>query len=248
MKLTKRFWIGICGAALVVAALLLGSLNKTLETAATALPGATSKPVVIIDAGHGGMDGGAAAGGIIEKEINLEIALKTRDLCQLFGFTVIMTRDTDISIHDPEESGVRSQKTSDLYNRLDIMTETPGAVVVSIHLNKFPQSYVHGPQVFYSPCTEASKDLAQLAQDNLELHLAVDKEREIKKADSSLFLLYNNDVNPAILVECGFISNPAEAEKLKDEEYQNKIAMSICYTLMKYNSGGDEENSGSQGE
>lgn len=244
MKLTKGFWIGVLGAGLLLTAVFVSSLNKNLQVRATALP-ATTRPVVILDAGHGGPDGGASCNRILEKEINLKIAQKTRDLCQLFGFTVVMTRDADVSIHDPNTSSVRSQKVSDLRNRLNMMVETPGALVVSIHLNKFPQSYVHGPQVFYAPKTPHSKELAQMVQDNLELHLQTDRQRVIKKADSGLFLLYNNEVNPAILVECGFISNPDEAEKLKSEAYQDKIAMSICYTLMKFNSRGDDITNGS---
>ncbi len=243
MKVTKGLWIGALGLALVLGFFFIGSLNESLKVKTAGLP-ATTRPVVVIDAGHGGADGGAVCNGISEKDINLKIAQKTRDLCQLFGFSVVMTRDGDVSIHDSDAAGVRSQKISDLHNRLKIMTDTPGALVISIHLNKFPQSYVHGPQVFYSPKTADSKELAQRMQLNLEQYLETDRQRTIKKADSGLFLLYNNDVNPAVLVECGFISNPEEAEKLQKEEYQDKIAMSICYTLMKYNSRGDESTHG----
>lgn len=247
MKVKKGVWIAALGALVLVCAVLLGNLNKTLKVKTVGLP-ATTKPLVILDAGHGGMDGGAVGNGITEKEINLKIAQKTRDLCQLFGFEVIMTRDSDISIHDSDKTTVRSQKNSDLKNRLAIMTEPPGAVVVSIHLNKFPQSYVHGAQVFYAPKAADSDVLAEMMQLNFREKLQPGNERKIKKADSALFLLYNNTINPAILVECGFLSNPDEAALLKKEEYQDQIAMTICYTLMKYNGRGDETTYGNNGQ
>ena len=226
------------GAILLVGSVLLGRLNQKLEVQTVGLP-ATTKPLVILDPGHGGMDGGAVGNGITEKEINLAIGKQAKVFCQLFGFEVIMTRDADQSIHDQDKTTIRSQKNSDLKNRLNIMTQTPGAVVVSIHLNKFTQSAVHGAQVFYAPKTADSQQLAEMMQQNLRQYLQPENERKIKKADSSLFLLYNNAVNPAVLVECGFLSNPDEAAQLKEEGYQNKIGMLICYTLMKFNSRGE---------
>ena len=236
----KKQWIWPAFLVLLAAAAVFFSagLDQALQARTVSLP-ATTKPVVVLDPGHGGMDGGAECGGVIEKHINLTIARKTAALCRLFGFEVIMTRDSDVSIHDSDKTTVRSQKRSDLHNRLAIMTETPGSVVVSIHLNKFPESYVHGAQVFYAPKTEESKILAETMRGNIQEVLQPDNEREIKRADSSLFLLYNNTVNPAVLLECGFISNPDESLMLRDDEYQDKIALMICYTLIEFQNGGE---------
>ncbi len=192
------------------------------------------RPVVILDAGHGGPDGGAVApDGTPEKEINLSIARKTRDLLSLSGFDVIMTREDDRSIHDPEITGIANQKRSDLYNRLGIITQHPEAVFLSIHLNRFSQSQYHGAQMFYSPNDPDSSVLAQLLQDGFVQHLQPDNQRQIKPAGEELFLLTQARI-PAVLVECGFLSNPQEWENLKDETYQKKIAFVILDALLSY--------------
>lgn len=240
----KRKCLLILGAVtvLVTAALVFGALDRTLETRTVGLP-TTTRPVVILDPGHGGVDGGASANGIVEKELNLAIALKTRELCSLFGFDVQMTREEDISIHDEGKITIRDQKNSDLKNRLAIMTAQPESVVVSIHMNKFPQSRIKGAQVFYAPKAPGSEELAQTIQDNVRLLIQPENTRQIKRADSSLFLLYNNTVNPAVLVECGFISNPDEAALLQQEEYQDQMAFTLCCSLLEF-----YDNQGQAGE
>ena len=137
---------------------------------------------------------------------------------------------------------IRAQKNSDLKNRLAMMTADPTSVAVSIHLNKFPQSRVKGAQVFYAPRSQRSELLAQTIQDNFRGLLQPDNTRQIKKADNSLFLLYNNTVTPAVLVECGFLSNPEEAALLASEDYQDKVAFAICWSLLQFYDGslGDE--------
>lgn len=223
----------------------LRALDRTLETRVVELPTST-RPVVVLDPGHGGVDGGAQSNGVTEKDVNLSIAKKVRELCLLFGFEVRMTRQEDVSIHDQGKTTIRAQKNSDLNNRLKIMTQDPGAVVVSIHLNKFPQSRVRGAQVFYAPKSQGSELLAQTIQDNFKTLLQPDNDRQIKKADSSLFLLYNNTVTPAVLVECGFISNPDEAALLASEDYQDQVAFAICWSLLQFYNGsfGEETEAG----
>lgn len=199
------------------------------------------RPVVILDAGHGGPDGGAVApDGTPEKEINLSIARKTRDLLSLSGFDVIMTREDDRSIHDPEVTGIGNQKRSDMYNRLEIITQHPDAVFLSIHLNRFSQSQYHGAQMFYSPNHLDSPVLAQLLQDGFVQNLQPDNQRQIKPAGEELFLLYHAQV-PAVLVECGFLSNPQEWENLTDENYQKKIALVILEALLSYENASQNE-------
>ena len=154
---------GIAAGGAILGA--LAALDRTLESRVVGLP-TTTRPVVILDPGHGGMDGGAEGNNITEKNVNLAIAHKVREYCTLFGFQVEMTRETDISIHDEGKKTIRAQKNSDLKNRLKIMTANPSAVAVSIHLNKFPQSRIKGAQVFYAPKSPGSEELAQTIQDN----------------------------------------------------------------------------------
>ncbi|MEG2088042.1 MAG: N-acetylmuramoyl-L-alanine amidase [Angelakisella sp.] len=218
--------------------LILPHLNQQMHGKAASVA-QDSRPVVVLDAGHGGFDGGAQANNINEKEINLALVLKEARLCRLFGFEPVLTRSTDSSIHDEGSATVREKKRSDMRKRLAMMIADPQSVAVSIHLNKFPQSAVHGAQVFYAPRAVGSDLLAQTIQDSFKLLLQPENNREIKKADKDLFLLYNNESTPAVIVECGFISNPAEAAQLKSEQYQEQVAMTICYALLKFQSRGE---------
>lgn len=151
----------------------------------------------------------------------------------LLGYRVVMTRETDTLLADENAKTVRQQKRSDLENRLKIMAGTPGAVGVSIHQNHFSQSYVHGAQVFYGKAA-GSERLAELIQKNIAGHLQTDNRRRIKEADSSLYILCNNTGNPAVMVECGFLSNPQDAENLQREQYQGTLAFLIAASLMEY--------------
>ena len=190
---------------------------------------------VIIDPGHGGVDGGAVGvDGVVEKGINLSISLKLRTFFQQAGFKVIMTREDDRSIHDENSKTIRKQKTSDLYNRLDIIKNNPHAIFISIHQNKFEDSKYSGTQVFYSKNNDVSELLASTLQNNIKNLLQPQNYREIKKAEKNLFLLYNAK-SPAVLVECGFLSNAKEAAVLQTNDYQNKMAFAIFYgTLLFY--------------
>lgn len=237
LRQKKAIFLLLGGAALGTAIFAgFRALDRTLESRAVGLP-TTTRPVVILDPGHGGVDGGAEGNRITEKTVNLSIAKKVREFCTLFGFEVQMTREEDISIHDEGKESIRAQKNSDLKNRLKLMTADPNAVVVSIHLNKYPQSRVKGAQVFYAPKSQGSDVLAQTIQDSFRTLLQPENTRQIKKADSSLFLLYNNTVNPAVLVECGFLSNPDEAALLASEDYQDRVAFAICCALLQFNDG-----------
>lgn len=188
-----------------------------------------SGPVIIIDAGHGGEDGGAVASdGTVEKDINLKIALQTAKFLKIYGFEVIMTRETDVSTSD----GDKFIKREDLENRLNLMKENQNAVFVSIHLNKFTTSAARGSQVFYSKYGD-SKRLGDLIQKSIIDNLQPENKRVNKQATSSTYLLHNAVV-PAVLVECGFLSNEAELLRLKDVEYQKKLAFSITGGILDY--------------
>lgn len=188
---------------------------------------------IIIDPGHGGMDGGAVGkDGVIEKDINLAISLKLRNLLEIAGFEVIMTRESDESIHDEGLTGVLKQKKSDMKNRLKIINKNPDAVVLSIHQNKFEQEKYHGAQMFYGVNNPLSREIAGSLQEEFASLLQKDNKREIKKGTKDLFLLYKSE-NPIVLIECGFISNYEECKNLVSEDYQNKVAFVIYSGLVK---------------
>ncbi|MDO4199456.1 MAG: N-acetylmuramoyl-L-alanine amidase [Clostridia bacterium] len=191
---------------------------------------------IVLDAGHGGEDGGAVgAEGIIEKDINLSVALKLRDILKASGYKVIMTREKDIAIYDDSAKTLREKKRSDLHNRLDIIEENSGenVIFVSIHQNKFPDSKYHGTQIFYSKHDPKSIDLAQAVRKSVTEFLQPDNDREIKEANQKIYLLNNSKI-PAIVVECGFLSNPEECAKLADKNYQSEMAFSVYCGLMDY--------------
>lgn len=228
----KAVMIFAFSMTVVVAGYFLTGLNDQL--AQQVQSGAVDNmSVVVLDAGHGGMDGGATAAGVRECEINLSIAQKARDFLTLMGYRVVMTRETDVLLSDESAKTIRAQKRSDLKNRLEIMAGTPGAVGISIHQNHFSQSYVHGAQVFYGKA-DGIRELAERIQKNIATYLQADNKRKIKEADSSLFILNNNRANPSVMVECGFLSNPKDMEDLQQEKYQGMLAFLITVSLMEY--------------
>ena len=186
-------------------------------------------PTVILDPGHGGEDGGAVSPkGIRESDLNLEISLRTRDLLRFLGLPVIMTRETDVSIHSPEAVTVSEKKVSDLKNRVKLAGETPNALLVSIHQNMFSESKYSGAQVFYAS-TAGSKELAELLQASLQSDLDPTNHRQAK-ACTSVYLL-EKITCPGVLVECGFLSNSTEEALLQTEAYQKKLAAVIAAGL-----------------
>lgn len=193
-----------------------------------------NQETIIIDAGHGGFDGGAVAlDGTVEKDINLLISHKLKDMLQLQGFNVIMTRYDDSATDNTEDQNISSRKTSDLRNRLRLMNSSPDAIFVSIHLNKFNFASANGLQVFYSPNTANSKNLAELIQTSVKTMLQPTNDRVVKKGTKSTYLLYNARI-PAVIVECGFLSNTEELIMLKDDTYQSKLAFCIFCGITDY--------------
>ena len=185
---------------------------------------------------HGGFDGGAVASdGTVEKDINLKITLASAKFLRQSGFNVILTRENDVSTDDVETEKISTRKKSDLKNRLNLMKDYKDAVFVSIHLNKFTTSAANGSQVFYSR-SEESKRLGDCIQKSIVAKLQPENTRVNKLATSSTYLLYNATV-PSVLVECGFLSNKSELEKLKDKDYQNKMAFSIYCGILEYFKG-----------
>ncbi len=195
------------------------------------------------NAGHGGFDGGAVAlDGTVEKDINLKIAICLSEMLKSAGFRVILTRETDVSTDDVETDTIPIRKKSDLKNRLKLMSDYPDAVFVSIHLNKFTTSAARGSQVFYNGKISESKILGDAIQGSIVKLLQPENTRVNKQATKSTYLLYNATI-PAVLVECGFLSNKAELELLKDTEYQKKMAFCCFLGITDYFSNkGDNTN------
>lgn len=191
----------------------------------------TPTPVIILDPGHGGTDGGTkSADGVLESRINLDISLRLKDLLNLMGIDCIMTRSKDVSL-DTDGTTIREKKNSDLRNRVKLVNETDNCVLLSIHQNYFSQSQYSGPQVFYAD-TGGSGELAQLMQENLNAALAPQSNRTIKRAQG--VYLMENIQKTGILIECGFLSNSTEAEKLQNEQYQKNLASAIACATVQY--------------
>ena len=190
-------------------------------------------PVILIDAGHGGFDGGAtSADGIAEKDLNLAIAMYLRDYLRLSGVPVAMTRQTDIELV-PEKPTSGTRKRKDLLARIEIMERYESVILVSIHQNKYPNSRFKGLQVFYSKNDPDSESIAAAICDANRQLLDPENHREIKCAGKEILIL-DAAKAPAVLVECGFLSNVAEARRLCDPSYQKKVAFTVYSALCTY--------------
>ncbi len=223
-------WIRLIPSYLLVIILILTAVIGT-DKGITVLK--ENQPVnrkycIIVDPGHGGIDGGATScTGVLESKINLEMGLKLNDFFHLFGYKTIMTRTTDTSIYTSGNT-IAAQKVSDLKERVKIVDSQTDGILVSIHQNTYPNSQYAGAQVFYSG-QENSRKLAETVQSGLNFT----GKRAIKKGEG-IYLL-NHISNPGILIECGFLSNPTEEANLRNEQYQKKlcalIGLSICRFL-----------------
>jgi N-acetylmuramoyl-L-alanine amidase len=188
--------------------------------------------VVLIDPGHGGIDGGAVSkNGTIEKYLNLDISLKVRERLIKLGYQVLMTRDEDRGLYT-ENGDINKMKVEDLNNRCKMKRDSNCDLFISIHQNFFEQSSCHGAQIWYSKNDESGK-LAQIIQENLNKDLGYNK-RKVKEANNAYKILRCFTNIPSIIIECGFITNSEEENKLKSEAYQVKIADSIVKSIQEY--------------
>ncbi len=192
-----------------------------------------SEKVIIIDAGHGGEDGGAVGGdGTPEKELNLAVALKLQALLEQQGCTVFMTRSEDISLSTEEDNAKRQRKIADLNNRKNMVEKYGVDAFVSIHMNTFPDKKYFGAQVFYAKSPEDSKRLASCIQEEIN---DVDKEntRVAKDGTAGIYVLQDVLV-PSVVVECGFLSNEKDLQRLKTDTYRTKLAIAVFNGITKY--------------
>lgn len=189
---------------------------------------------VILDAGHGGEDGGAVGNGsTYEKDLNLAITLKIGELLEDNGINVVYTRTEDILLYDRNVDYTNRKKALDLAARVKIAEETPNSIFISIHMNSFPKTQYKGLQVYYSKNHPKSKELALAIQSGVKSDLQPDNTRKITEATSRIFLLDRIE-RPAVLIECGFLSNYEECRLLSTEIYQNQLAEIISEEIEKY--------------
>ena len=200
-----------------------------------------SDKVILIDPGHGGIDGGAQSkAGTIEKDINLQIALKLRDNLEEKGYMVYMTRDEDEGLYQKGNT-VREKKREDLNRRVEMKKETECDIFISIHQNMFPQSKCYGAQVWYAS-NDNSYNLATVVQDSIKESVKDNNKRVAKPAAEAYLILRDKYEGASILVECGFLSNPDEEAKLKSDEHQNLIVEGISVGIDKYFDGDVNKN------
>ena len=191
-------------------------------------------PTVIIDAGHGGEDGGAIGkNGVYEKDLNLIIANELQDMLRASGIEVVMTREDDTMLYDRNVDFKGRKKLLDLAARLKTSESYENAVFISIHMNSFPQEKYNGIQVYYSVNDTRSKYLAEKIQSTVCNTIQKKNSRSVKAAGSNIYLL-DRIKSPAVLIECGFISNYEECELLCTEEYRQKLTFSIFCGIMSY--------------
>ena len=178
---------------------------------------------LILDAGHGGEDGGALSiSGVSESQINLEIVQKIDDLLGLYGASPVLLRRTDTSLHSKGANTLHEKKVSDLKNRVEAIQSNKGTTLISIHQNTYPTIEAKGLQAFYAP-TEGSKELAELIQKSVQETLQKENKRTARQISKSVYLM-NHVSCRAVLIECGFLTHPQEERDLLDHMYQRKLA------------------------
>lgn len=216
-----------------IATLSIIVFQSCLFTAQKVYAEEEKRKIILVDPGHGGMDGGAVSkNGTVEKDINLSIGKKLKTEFEKSGYKVYMTREEDKGLY--EDTGtIRKKKREDLANRCKLKEELNADMFLSIHLNMFPQSKYSGAQVWYSSY-EDSKKLANIIQNTLREELDPNNNRKEKPALDSYRILRDGYKAPAVIIECGFLSNPEEEAKLKSDEYQQKIAEAIAKGVNKY--------------
>lgn len=192
------------------------------------------KITVILDAGHGGEDGGASGkNGILEKDLNLSICMKIGKELTDNGVNVLYTRTEDILLYDKSADHANRKKALDLAERVKIAQNTPNCIFVSIHMNSFPETKYSGLQTYYSKNNINSKSLALQIQTAVRSMIQKQNNRKIVKASSNIYVLDRLEC-PAVLIECGFLSNPEECRLLSTEIYQNQLSEIISQEIKKY--------------
>ena len=228
MKMWKLVPLYVIVIAACLALAFWGSHTATVMVQNTPIAG---RSCIVIDAGHGGIDGGATScTGVLESQINLEIALRLRDMMGFLGYDTAMVRTTDTSIYT-EGNTIAAQKVSDLKERVKLVNGTSNSLLVSIHQNTFTDSQYSGAQVFYAG-NEESKVLAASLQSAFIKTLNTNSNRKIQSSQG--IYLMQNITRPGVLIECGFLTNPQEEAKLRNEAYQTKMVCVIGICIAQF--------------
>ena len=223
----------IAVAFIVAVTMLFGFFFKRTIDDYDAEAASATEMLVILDAGHGGEDSGATGvNGVLEKDLNLAVANTMGEMLVEKGFSVVYTRTEDKMLYEEWENIKGIRKISDLKNRCKIAKNYPNALFISIHMNTFGEGKYSGLQVYYSPENEESERMAGIVQSCVKRELQPENSRSIK-AGKDIYVLENIE-NTAILIECGFLSNPEEAEKLSQKEYQKMLSFSIICGIIEY--------------
>ncbi|WP_270168037.1 N-acetylmuramoyl-L-alanine amidase CwlD [Paenibacillus sp. SYP-B4298] len=226
----------VLGMAMVLLTLVLLTQEMPASRTWTYWTLPLSGKVIAIDAGHGGVDGGAVSrDGLVEKDLNLAIALYLRDYLQEAGALVYLTREGDYDLAQQDTRTYKRRKTEDLLRRVELIKQREADVVLSIHMNSIPQSRWHGAQTFYYPNHADNYSLAALIQQEITRNL--ENTTRMANTAQTVYLLKAITQTPTALVEVGFLSNPAEAAQLGDGDYQRKVAASIYQGVLRYVSG-----------
>lgn len=222
--------VRVISVLLVMTVAYFTAYRRAVQSASGSAAVNKEKPCVVIDAGHGGVDPGkVSAGGALEKDINLEIAIKLQQFLEQEDVEVVLTRDSDAGLYDENAS---NKKVQDMKRRVELIESTRPVVTVSIHQNSYHEEYVHGAQTFYYANSEQSKELAEKIQQVL-LNTIDRNNTRVAKANDSYYLLKKTS-SPIVIVECGFLSNREEAQKLESEYYQEKLAWAIHLGILQY--------------
>ena len=228
------------GSWLLLSALMLGTAYYLWlwpgGTEAVFAPARGEGRTLVLDAGHGGEDGGAVSpSGTVESGINLSIVCKLDQLLGFYGQSPLLLRSEDVSHHDADADTLREKKVSDLHNRAARIEDTENAVLLSVHQNTYPDSRYRGAQVFYAG-GEESQSFAVLTQEALRAALDPDNNRQAKPIPDTVYLM-NHITCPGILVECGFLSNPEEEVLLQSDGYQSKLASALTASWLQWLAG-----------
>lgn len=209
---------------------LRGGIRQAASSRVATEKAGKKKPCVVIDAGHGGIDPGkVGVDGSLEKDINLKIAKKLALFFAAADVDVTLTREDDAGLYDAQAS---NKKVQDMKNRVALIEEKQPALTVSIHQNSYHEEYVHGAQVFYFAGSEESREIAERIQQTLAEQVDPDNARQAKANDS--YYLLKKTSSPIVIVECGFLSNYEETQKLSSEAYQEKLAWAIHLAVLNY--------------
>ena len=192
-----------------------------------------TKQVLILDAGHGGEDGGAVApNGTVEADVNLQIALRARAIAELTGVEVVMTRDSPDIAYPDDATTIAERKKADQHQRAELIHRTDNAVLISIHQNSYHEEAINGGQVFYYKTSEKGKRLADILQKRFDFVLGENNRRQAKPNDTYYLLLHVK--SPIVIVECGFLSNWDEAARLNSTDYQDRLAWTLHMGILRY--------------